>query len=128
MLATAPGYIELNSELRSTFTFSRNFQTLGWPKRSRANCSSVTSPSISAIAVILGRLKLDARIQNHFRRAAEFFSDISERNTQLFFERHLPFENWRGPGHSCARKQCRVNTTPRRVREGNPLPMREFAC
>src|SRR6266576_397790 len=44
--------IALNSALRSTCTFLKNFQTFGSAKRSGSNCLFVTSPSINAIAVM----------------------------------------------------------------------------
>ena len=78
--------------------------------------------------MIFGRPKLDARIQNHFRRALESFSDVAERNTELFLERHLSLENGGRPGHSCAGKQRRINAAPCCVSECNAFPMREFAC
>src|SRR5438552_15499064 len=65
---------------------------------------------------------------NHFRRAIEFFSDVAERNTELFLERHLSLENGGGPGHSNSGKQRRINAAPCRVSECNAFPMREFAC
>ena len=78
--------------------------------------------------MIFRRPKLDASIQNHFRRAAELFSDVPKRNTELLFESHLPFENWGRPGHSCSGKQRRINAAPCGVSECNAFPMREFAC
>ncbi len=87
--------------------------------------------------MIFRRPIFNARVQNHSRRAFvrvfrirplhKNFANIAQRDTELFLETHLSFENWRRTSHSRAREQCRVNAMTRRVCKCYAFPMRQLS-